>query len=67
MAAQHPIHGPAAARVRPRPAAVVEDVGVVAAGVFEGIGEDGQVLEPPFVLEGLRDPSAAIIFPLQND
>ena len=36
----------------PRLAAVIQDVGVVAAGVFEGVGEDGQAVEGPFVIDG---------------
>ena len=37
---QHQIDHPAAANVRPRPAAVVEDVGVVAPGVLQRVGQD---------------------------
>jgi hypothetical protein len=36
----------------PRLAAVIQDVGIVAARVFEGIGEDGQAVEGAFVIDG---------------
>ena len=42
---QHQIHHPAAADMRAGAATVVEDVGVVAAGVLEGVGEDGEAVE----------------------
>jgi hypothetical protein len=32
---------------------MVQDVGVVAAGVFEGVGEDGQAVEGAVVVDGL--------------
>jgi Phage integrase family len=37
---QHQVHHPAPADVRPRPAAVVEDVGVVAPGVLQRVRQD---------------------------
>jgi hypothetical protein len=37
----------------PRLAAVLQDVGVGAAGVFQGVGEDGQAVEGPFIVDGL--------------
>ena len=37
---QHQVHDPAPADVRPRPAAVVEDVVVVAPRVLKGVGQD---------------------------
>jgi len=37
---QHQIDHPAASNMLARLAAVAEDVGVIAAGVFEGVGED---------------------------
>ena len=33
--------------------AMVQDVGVIAASVFEGIGEDGQAVEGAVVVDGL--------------
>ena len=51
--AQYQIDDPAAADVFSRPAAVVQDVGVVAAGVFEGVGEDRQAVEGAVVVDGL--------------
>jgi hypothetical protein len=33
--------------------AVVQDVGVIAAGVFEGVGEGGETVESPVVLDCL--------------
>jgi hypothetical protein len=43
----------AAAHVRPRSAAVGEQVGVIAAGVFQGVGEDRQAVEG-------KGPSASV-------
>ena len=36
-----------------RLAAVLKDIGVVAAGVFEGIGEDREAVEGAVVVDGL--------------
>src|SRR5947209_19974472 len=43
--AENGIEGPAAERVVPRLAAVVEQVGVRAAGFFKGVGQERQVAE----------------------
>src|SRR5262249_47782208 len=51
--AEDEVHDPAAADVRPRPAAVVEEGGVGAAGDFQGVGEDGEALEGTFVIDAL--------------
>src|SRR5262249_48098615 len=45
LLAQDQVHHPAAADVWPWTPAVGEDVGVAAAGVFQGIGEDWQAVE----------------------
>jgi hypothetical protein len=39
----------------PRLAAVIQDVGVIASGVFEGIGEDGHPVEGTLVVDGFGD------------
>src|SRR5438874_13757967 len=48
---QHEIHHPAAEDVRPRPAAVFEDDGIVAAGLLERVGEDRQVGETSLAVD----------------
>src|SRR6516164_1451548 len=53
--AEQQVQHPAAADVRPGAAAVVEDGGVGAAGVFQRVGEDGHVLESPFVVDAAGD------------
>ena len=53
LLAKKQIHDPAPSDVLARLPAVVQDVGVVAAGVFEGVGEDGQAIEGTFVVDGL--------------
>jgi hypothetical protein len=35
---------------------VGEDVGVVAAGLLQGVGQDGEAVERPFVVDGLGQP-----------
>src|SRR5262245_51071772 len=61
---QDKINHPAAARVQPRPAAVVEDRGIIAAGFFERIAKDGQAIEGAFMVDRLRQlegrPSVAV-------
>ena len=42
MLPQNEIDDPASANVRPRPAQVIEDGGIVATGFFEGVGKDGE-------------------------
>src|SRR5262245_32416048 len=49
--AEEEIDGPAAADVRPRPAAVGEDVGVGAAGVLQRVRQDRQPLEGPLLVD----------------
>src|SRR5436309_412471 len=49
--AQQQVHDPAAADVCARLAAVGEDGGVGAAGVFEGVGQDRQVVEGAVVVD----------------
>src|SRR5262249_8102343 len=53
--AQDQIDDPAAADVLGPLAAVLEDVGTVAAGVFEGVGEDRHPLEAAVVVDGLSE------------
>jgi hypothetical protein len=53
--AQQQVHGPAASDVRPRPWQVFQDVRVGAAGVFEGVGQDGYAVQGPPVVDGLGE------------
>jgi S1-C subfamily serine protease len=46
-------------------AAVAQDVGVVAAGVFEGVGEDRQAVECPFVVDRPCDLDHRAVIPIQ--
>src|SRR5262249_21263206 len=50
---QHQIDHPAPANMLARLSAVVQDVGIVAAGIFEGVGEDGQAVEGSVVVDRL--------------
>jgi hypothetical protein len=52
LLAQDQIYDPAAADVRLRPAAVPQDGGVLAPGLFQGIGQDRHVLETPLLVQG---------------
>jgi hypothetical protein len=47
---QKQIDDPATSHMGSRLAAVVEDVRIAAAGIFKGIGENGQALEGSFVV-----------------
>jgi hypothetical protein len=51
--AEQQIHDPAAADMLARLPAVVQDVGIIAAGVFEGVGEDGQAVEGAVIVDAL--------------
>jgi hypothetical protein len=53
LLAQQQIDHEAAPNLVPRLAAVVQDVSVAAAGVFEGVGQDGQAVEGAVGVEGL--------------
>src|SRR5262249_367180 len=49
------VEGPAAARVNASGAQVVEQVAVVEAGFLEHVGQDGEVVEGPVVVDGAGD------------
>src|SRR5207248_1807673 len=57
LPAQQKIDDPAAADVGPWPAAVRQEVEVVAAGVFKGVGKDGQIPESPLLVNHLGHPN----------
>jgi hypothetical protein len=44
---------------------VTEDVGVGAAGLYQGVGEDGQAVEGPLVVDGLGQPGNRAVIPGQ--
>src|SRR5262249_43800714 len=50
---QHQVHRPAPSDMLAGLAAVVQDVGVIAGGVFEGVGEDGKTVEGAVIVDGL--------------
>jgi hypothetical protein len=41
--------------MRPRPTQVTEQLGVGAAGILQGVGEDGQAVEGALLVDGLRE------------
>src|SRR5581483_3298217 len=49
------IHHPAAAHMNTGFAAVVKDVGVIAAGVFQRVRQNWQALKGTFIVHGLSD------------
>src|SRR5262245_48633515 len=52
--AQDQVERPAPPDVRPRRAQVRQELGVGAAGLFEGVGEDGQAVVGPLLVDALR-------------
>src|SRR5262249_19486325 len=63
--AEDQVHDPAAADVLAALAAVGEDVGVGAAGVLEGVGQDRQVMEGPLVVDAAGDGRDGAVVPRQ--
>lgn len=53
------VNGPTAADVRPRPAEVIKDRLIGAAGVFQGVGQDWVTLEGPAVVDGLSKAASS--------
>ena len=51
LLAKHQIHHPAAPDMLATTTAVVQDVGIIAAGVFEGIGENWQAIKSTVVVD----------------
>jgi hypothetical protein len=51
------IHNPATARMHGTAAAVIQDVGMVAAGFFERIGQNRHVFKAALIVNGSRDGS----------
>src|SRR4051794_13148993 len=49
------VEQPATANVWPWPSAVVQDAGVVAARVLQGVGQDGQVVEATVLVDGIGE------------
>jgi hypothetical protein len=54
--AEQRIQQPTTADVDFLPTAMLEHVGVGAAGFFEGVGQDGHSLEGAFVINALSEP-----------
>ncbi len=50
--------------MRPWPAAMCQDFGVIAAGVFEGVGQDRQVLEAAVFVDLVGQSRNETILPL---
>src|SRR3954453_17546304 len=63
--AEQQVDGPAAADVRAGAAAVTQQVGVGAAGLFEGVGEDRQVVEGAVVVDLPGDRGYGAVVPGQ--
>jgi hypothetical protein len=55
LPANKEIDDPAAADVRTGSAAVLQDGGVGAAGVFQGVGEEREMIEVTILIDGLRE------------
>jgi hypothetical protein len=51
--AQNEVDHPTTSNVIPRLAAVVQDVGIVAATFFESIGKDGHKVEGTYIVDAL--------------
>src|SRR5262245_24501511 len=47
------IHEPATPDVQPRMAAMTQDVGVVAPGLFKSVGQDRQAVEGPLAVDAM--------------
>src|SRR5262249_6341113 len=62
---QYQINHPAAPDMFPRLPAVVQDVPVGIAGLFQGIGQDGQMVKGPVFIDGLGHPGQGPILPGQ--
>ena len=66
LLAEHQVHDPAAADVRPLAPAVAEDLLVGAAGVHQGVGQEGQAVEGPVLVDaagqadGVGGPPAGV-------
>ena len=63
---QHQIHHPAATHMRAVAAAVGEDLGIGAAGFFEGIGEDGEAVEGAVGVDALGDLGDGGLVPVRQ-
>src|SRR5262249_7365436 len=63
--AQQQVHNPTAPDMWPRPAAVTEDVGVGATGLFQGVGQDRQAVEGSLVVDRLGQPGNRAVIPGQ--
>jgi hypothetical protein len=62
--AQNQINHPTTAHMLALLAAVVQDIGISAACLFEGIGEDGETIESTFAVDGLREPANNPVLPI---
>src|SRR5262245_53176624 len=65
--AEQQIHDPAATDVRAGTAAVREDTSISAAGVFERVGEDRQLVKVPAVVHGPGEPGDRPVIPDQEE
>ncbi len=62
LLAQDQVHDPAPLHMLPRLAAMVQNVGVSAARFFQTVGQDGQAIEGPVLVDRLgqfKDAAAA--------
>jgi hypothetical protein len=62
---QQEIDDPAAAHMLAGLAAVVQDVGIVAARFFQGVGQDRQTVKYPVIINGLGDSLYYSLIPSQ--
>src|SRR5215472_11000474 len=60
---KYQINHPATPDVRPWLATVCKDVGVVATGFFQGVGQDRQAVEGPIFVDRVCNPQDGLIVP----
>jgi hypothetical protein len=53
--------------MRSRTSEVIQDVGVVTARVFEGVGEDGQSIEGPSIVDTISEASDRATLPTEPE
>ncbi len=60
---QDEVHRPTASNMWSQSSAVGENIGIVTAGIFQGIGQDWQLLESSVLINGLSNPHNSGIVP----
>src|SRR5262245_30766698 len=63
LLAQKQIDYPTSPHMLARLSQMVQDVGVVAAGIFEGVGKDGEAVEGPVTVDAFSNAAHRVIIP----